>query len=118
MGGRHYDSYVVNIVGGSHDIIGLFDYYVDTEYGLYILWVVYSESLRPFQLPFLLIFGWFDPWFFLPRVRPFVLSICLGERDFVLSTSFLLLHNGFSSGLPIMQEWGGDRPLDSPKYVP
>ena len=35
----------------------LLDYYVDTEYGLYILWVVYSESLRPFQLPFLLIFG-------------------------------------------------------------
>ena len=53
MGGRHYDSYVVNIVGGSYDIIGLFDYYVDTEYGLYILWVVYSESLRPFSYHFL-----------------------------------------------------------------
>ena len=57
MGGRHYDSYVVNIVGGSHDIIGLFDYYVDTEYGLYILWVVYSESLRPFSYHFFLFFG-------------------------------------------------------------
>ena len=107
--------YVVNIVGGSRDIIGLFDYYVDTEYGLYILWVVYSESLRPFQLPFFLFFGYL--WMtrslvLLPRVRPVVLSSCLGERDFVSSTSFLLLHNGFSSGLPIMQEWGGDRHLD------
>ena len=48
-------------MGGFHDIIGLFDDYVDTEYVLYIPWVVSSEFLRPFQLPFFWILGWTDP---------------------------------------------------------